>query len=90
LSRRPKVDAEPPQRQTPGDVPSPAGRLGKTHRRTSRQWHPATSVVALFGPTDARVWAPRGEHVHLVESPDGTMEGIDVEAAWEAVRAALE
>ncbi len=54
---------------------------------TSQPGH--TPVVALFGPTDARVWAPRGEHVHLVQSPDGTMEGIAAEAAWRAVRAAL-
>ena len=51
--------------------------------------HPATPVVALFGPTDAQVWAPRGAHVHLVQSPDGTMEGIDVDVVWQAVQAAL-
>jgi len=78
LSRRPKVDADRPEHQTTGDVPSPAQRFG------------ATPVVALFGPTDARVWAPRGGHVHLVQSPDGTMEGIKVDVVWRAVLAALE
>jgi len=77
LSRRPKVDAEPPQQQTPRDVPSRAQRRS------------VTRVVALFGPTDVRVWAPRGAGVHLVRSPDGTMDGIEVEVGWEAMQAAL-
>jgi heptosyltransferase-2 len=89
-AERSAAGAETRRAETTADVPSPAERVGEPHWRTSRQWHPATAVVALFGPTDARVWAPRGGHVHLVQSPDGTMEGIDVEAAWEALRAALE
>lgn len=43
-------------------------------------------VVALFGPTEAQVWAPRGPRVEVVISPDGTMAGIDVEAASAASR----
>jgi ADP-heptose:LPS heptosyltransferase len=50
----------------------------------------ATPIVALFGPMDPRVWAPRGEHVRLVRSPDGRMEGIDVQTVWKATQAALE
>ena len=49
----------------------------------------ATPTVAIFGPTDARVWAPRGRHVRVVRSRDGTMEGIETPAVWSAVRAAL-
>ena len=26
-----------------------------------------TPVLALFGPTDARVWAPRGAHVRIAK-----------------------
>jgi len=48
-----------------------------------------TPTVAIFGPTDARVWAPRGRHVHVVRSPDGTMERIEVETVWAAVRGTL-
>jgi len=77
LSRRTKVDADLTERQTTGDVPSPA------------QPRRETPVVALFGPTDARVWAPRGEHVRLVQSPDGTVDAIDVETVWRAVQTAL-
>jgi len=47
-------------------------------------------VIALFGPTEAEVWAPRGEHVRLVRSPDGTMDAIGLETVWQAVRAAVE
>ncbi len=36
-----------------------------------------TPVVALFGPTDPRVWAPRGERVRVVAKP--SMEAIDIE-----------
>ena len=49
----------------------------------------ATPPVALFGPTNARVWGPRGPHVHIVRSQDGTMDAISVEQAWSAVRAAI-
>lgn len=41
-----------------------------------------TPTVALFGPTDPRLWAPRGPHVRVVRSPDGMMEGIGTERAW--------
>ena len=33
-------------------------------------------TVALFGPTDPRVWAPPGPHVHVIEG-DTAMGGID-------------
>jgi len=55
-----------------------------------RPRHPATPVVALFGPTDARVWAPRGDHVRVVRSADGTMAGIGLEEVWEAVEHTLD
>ncbi|MFO8013566.1 MAG: glycosyltransferase family 9 protein [Phycisphaerae bacterium] len=76
VPRSSAAGAETRRAKTTGDVPSPAQPRG------------VTAVVALFGPTDACVWAPRGEHVHLVPSPDGTMEGIDLDVVWEAVRAA--
>lgn len=41
----------------------------------------ATGVVtvALFGPTDPSIWAPNGDHVIVVRSPDRTMAGLSVE-----------
>jgi len=44
-----------------------------------------TPTVALFGPTDPQVWAPRGPHVRVVRSPDGTMDGLTLERAWKTV-----
>lgn len=38
-----------------------------------------TPTVVLFGPTDATVWAPLGEHVSVIAARDGTMESIQVE-----------
>jgi len=43
-------------------------------------------VLALFGPTDPAVWAPRGPSVRIVASraPDRSMAGIPVEEVTEA------
>ena len=49
----------------------------------------ARPTVALFGPTDPRVWAPRGPHVRVVRSCDGTMGGVDLEDAWAAAAGLL-
>jgi heptosyltransferase III len=38
-------------------------------------------TVALFGPSEPDVWAPLGEHVSVVRSPDGTMASIPPAAA---------
>jgi ADP-heptose:LPS heptosyltransferase len=43
-------------------------------------------TVALFGPTDARVWAPDAECARTVQSRTGEMAGIGVEEVAEAVR----
>ncbi len=47
-----------------------------------------TLVVALFGPTDPAIWAPRGEHVSVVATarPGQAMEGISVEEVLERCR----
>jgi hypothetical protein len=42
-------------------------------------------TVALFGPTDAAVWAPDGHHVRVVPSPTETMDGIGVDLVADAV-----
>ena len=48
-----------------------------------------TPTVALFGPTDPRVWGPQGEHVRVIAAADGKMESIGVEEVGEAVAAML-
>jgi heptosyltransferase III len=42
-------------------------------------------VVAIFGPTDPAVWAPRGEHVSVVS---GKLEDITVDEVLAGVRSA--
>jgi heptosyltransferase III len=37
------------------------------------------ATVALFGPTDPSIWAPKGDHVIVIRSPDRTMAGLSVE-----------
>jgi len=44
-----------------------------------------TPVVAIFGPTDPAVWAPRGERVSVVSG--GCLDAISVDEVVEAVRA---
>lgn len=38
-----------------------------------------TPTVALFGPTDPRVWAPRGPCVTVIRGAEGSMASIAVE-----------
>lgn len=44
-------------------------------------------TVALFGPTDARTWAPEGARVRTVQSKSGDMAGIAVGEVIDAVAA---
>ena len=48
-------------------------------------------VVALFGPTDPRVWAPRGERVRVVSTPrpQEPVEGISVDRVLQAAEQVL-
>jgi heptosyltransferase-3 len=57
---------------------------GPTHLAAAVQ----TDVVALFGPTDPAVWAPRGGRVTVITAPPGapSMDAISVEQVMEAVR----
>jgi len=45
----------------------------------------ATPTVALFGPSDVRLWAPRGPQVRIVQSPDGTMDAMAVDRVWREI-----
>jgi ADP-heptose:LPS heptosyltransferase len=47
-----------------------------------------TPVVALFGPSDPAVWAPRGPHVAIAAAP--AMDAITVEQVASLVRNILE
>jgi heptosyltransferase-3 len=42
-----------------------------------------TPVVAIFGPTDPAVWAPRGARVEVVRHEP--LSELDVDAVWQAV-----
>lgn len=43
-----------------------------------------TPTVALFGPTDQRVWGPVGDRVAVIRAPSGRMNAIIVEIVIEA------
>jgi len=43
-----------------------------------------TPVVALFGPTDPKVWAPRGPQVEIIEKPQ--IEEIEIDDVLAAAR----
>jgi heptosyltransferase III len=43
-------------------------------------------VVALFGPSDAEVWAPRGRGgVKVLRAPEGELERLAISTVWEAM-----
>ena len=43
------------------------------------------ATVALFGPTDPTIWAPNGDQVIVIKSPDRTMSGLSVETVLETL-----
>ncbi len=44
-------------------------------------------VVALFGPSDAMTWAPRGRGgITVLKAPEGELERLAVETVWAALR----
>jgi len=45
-----------------------------------------TAVAAIFGPTDDRIWAPRGSRIRIVRPTlrPGPVSGVTVEAVWRA------
>jgi ADP-heptose:LPS heptosyltransferase len=48
-----------------------------------------TPVVALFGPTDPVVWAPRGARVEVLQADDGALGSISVDAVSAALARVL-
>jgi len=36
-------------------------------------------VVALYGPSDADRWGPRGEHVQILRAPGGDLAALSVD-----------
>jgi ADP-heptose:LPS heptosyltransferase len=48
------------------------------------------TTLAVFGPTDPVRWAPRCDNLHIVRSPDGTLDGIDPVEVFEKAMALLE
>jgi len=46
-------------------------------------------TVALFGPTDPAIWAPRGEHVRVVQAPAPEMVSLTLEQVWPVVEEAV-
>jgi ADP-heptose:LPS heptosyltransferase len=61
-------------------------RPGLPGRRRGKPGGRATPTVALFGPTDTRLWAPRGPHVRIIRSDDGMIDGLGAERVWEEIR----
>ena len=39
-----------------------------------------TPTVALFGPTDPRVWGPRGSSTHILQAPTGLLSALSTDS----------
>jgi heptosyltransferase-2 len=48
-----------------------------------------TPTLALFGPTDPALWAPRGRQVRVLRAPAGQLEALTVAAVLAAARELL-
>jgi ADP-heptose:LPS heptosyltransferase len=44
-------------------------------------------TVALFGPTDSMIWRPLGEHVQVVPSENGQMDGLRLDKVQSGIEA---
>ncbi|MGD0090172.1 MAG: glycosyltransferase family 9 protein, partial [Planctomycetota bacterium] len=49
----------------------------------------ACPTVALFGPTDPRVWAPLGQRVKIVQAPGGVLDRLEVDEVAEEIQSGL-
>lgn len=48
-----------------------------------------TTSLALFGPTDPRVWAPANDNVHVLRAPAGDLAHLGVEEVYHRINALL-
>ncbi len=46
-------------------------------------------TVAVFGPTDPAVWAPRGGKVRVIRDPSGDLRRVEVDRVLEGLRSVL-
>ncbi len=46
-------------------------------------------TLALFGPTDPALWAPRGPRVEIVKAPQGNLDALDTRSAWSSLSTLL-
>jgi len=46
-------------------------------------------TLAIFGPSDADQWCPRGENVHLTVAPDGNLDRVSVQQITKIIEEAI-
>jgi heptosyltransferase-3 len=44
-----------------------------------------TSTLALFGPTNPKIWGPRGSFVRILQAPAGNLKALEVDSVRRAV-----
>ncbi len=71
-----------PLREAAQVLAAAAGYLGNDSGISHLAAALGTRTVALFGPSRADRWAPRGPHVTVVQAPDGQLDRLSVASVW--------
>ncbi len=80
-----RILPDPPLAEAAALLSSASAYLGNDSGASHLAAMCGTPTVALFGPTDPRIWRPLGERVTVIASPGGSMEGISIEEVSRAI-----
>lgn len=75
----------PPLDELAAELTSASAYLGNDAGITHLAATVGTPTLALFGPTNPALWAPRGPRVHVLTAPGGDLNRLAGESVWSAL-----